>query len=78
MTETITNISEALNASRSARALEEVPAQADPDPGGGLDGQGGPGAGAGPEKPDNAVDVQDDRGEQCVQEPIRYVRRPGM
>ena len=67
MTETITNISEALNASRSAGALEKVPAQADPGPEGGLGGQGGPGAGADPEKRDSAVDVQDNRGEQCAQ-----------
>ena len=57
ITETISNISEALNASRSAGALEEVPSQADPSPEEGLGSQGGSRGEAGPRKRDSAVDV---------------------
>ena len=67
MTETITNISEALNASRDARDLEKVPAQANPGPGRGSGGQESPDEGAGPEEPYCAVDEQDNKGEECAQ-----------
>ena len=55
MMETITNISEALNASRDARDLEKVLAQANPGPDRSAGGQESPNEGAGPEEPDGAV-----------------------
>ena len=64
MTETITNISEALNASRDARDLEKVPAQANPGPDRSAGGQGSPDEGAGPEGPDGTVDEKGNKGEE--------------
>ena len=62
MTETIPNISEALNASRDARDLEKVPAQANPGPDRSAGGQESPDEGAGPEGPDGTVDERGTKG----------------